>query len=88
MFLHCCDNGNQGSLTSNGFVLFSELGSFNQVVLSSSTPNFEIDNLETNFVSGTPPVPEASTWAMMILGFLGVGFMAYRRRNQMVFRLV
>jgi hypothetical protein len=27
-------------------------------------------------------VPEASTWAMMILGFAGVGFMTYRRRNQ------
>ena len=24
-------------------------------------------------------VPEASTWAMMLLGFLGVGFLAYRR---------
>jgi PEP-CTERM motif len=29
-------------------------------------------------------VPEPSTWAMMILGFLGVGFVAYRRRNQSV----
>ena len=28
-----------------------------------------------------PGVPEPSTWAMMILGFAGVGFMAYRRRN-------
>jgi PEP-CTERM motif len=27
-------------------------------------------------------VPEPSTWAMMILGFAGVGFMAYRRRDQ------
>jgi hypothetical protein len=27
-------------------------------------------------------VPEPSTWAMMILGFAGVGFMVYRRRNQ------
>jgi hypothetical protein len=26
-------------------------------------------------------VPEPSTWLMMILGFAGVGFMAYRRRN-------
>jgi Protein of unknown function (DUF642)/PEP-CTERM motif len=26
-------------------------------------------------------VPEPSTWAMMILGFLGVGFMAYRRKS-------
>lgn len=30
------------------------------------------------------PVPEPSTWAMMILGFMGVGFMAYRRKNQSV----
>jgi choice-of-anchor C domain-containing protein len=27
-------------------------------------------------------IPEASTWAMMILGFAGVGFMAYRRKLQ------
>jgi hypothetical protein len=26
------------------------------------------------------PVPEPSTWAMMILGFCGIGFMAYRRK--------
>jgi hypothetical protein len=26
-------------------------------------------------------VPEPSTWAMMILGFAGIGFMTYRRRN-------
>jgi outer membrane lipase/esterase len=28
-------------------------------------------------------VPEPSTWAMMILGFAGIGFMAYRRKNAM-----
>lgn len=27
-------------------------------------------------------VPEPSTWAMMIFGFAGVGYLAYRRRNQ------
>jgi PEP-CTERM motif len=26
-------------------------------------------------------VPEPSTWAMMILGFVGLGFMAYRRKQ-------
>jgi hypothetical protein len=26
-------------------------------------------------------VPEPPTWAMMILGFVGIGFMAYRRKN-------
>jgi hypothetical protein len=30
----------------------------------------------------TSPVPEPATWAMMILGFFGVGFMAYRRKGQ------
>jgi hypothetical protein len=27
-------------------------------------------------------VPEPATWAMMMLGFFGVGFLAYRRKNQ------
>jgi hypothetical protein len=27
-------------------------------------------------------VPEPSTWAMMILGFVGIGFMAYRRKSK------
>jgi hypothetical protein len=29
----------------------------------------------------TVSVPESSTWAMMVLGFLGMGFMAYRRKS-------
>ena len=32
-------------------------------------------------------VPEASTWAMMLLGFVGVGFMAYRRKSKPALRL-
>lgn len=31
-------------------------------------------------------VPEPSTWAMMVLGFAGVGFMAYRRKNKAALR--
>ena len=30
----------------------------------------------------TTAVPEPSTWAMMIVGFCGVGFLAYRRKNR------
>jgi probable HAF family extracellular repeat protein len=39
-------------------------------------------------ISITPPVsgvPEPSTWAMMILGFAGIGFMAYRRKSKPAF---
>jgi len=35
----------------------------------------------------TGGVPEPSTWAMMLLGFAGVGFMAYRRKTQTSFRI-
>jgi len=40
-------------------------------------------------VDATPAtaVAEPSTWAMMILGFAGVGFLAYRRRGQKRFRI-
>jgi hypothetical protein len=35
----------------------------------------------SGFLTVNAAVPEPSTWAMMILGFLGLGFMAYRRKN-------
>ena len=38
-------------------------------------------NLLSTDVVITPGVPEASTWAMMILGFCGLGFMGYRRKS-------
>ncbi|SHH49048.1 PEP-CTERM protein-sorting domain-containing protein [Bradyrhizobium erythrophlei] len=34
----------------------------------------------------TTDVPEPSTWAMMILGFFGVGVMAYRRKSKPTLR--
>ena len=37
-----------------------------------------MDNVQLGTVSA---VPEPSTWAMLILGFAGVGYMAYRRRS-------
>jgi hypothetical protein len=49
--------------------------------------DFAIDNVTFN--QPLTAVPESSTWALMILGFGGVGFMAYRRRNQTAtFRVV
>jgi hypothetical protein len=46
-------------------------------------------NIHTSVVPGgeirgfllASAVPEPSTWAMMMLGFVGLGFMAYRRRK-------
>jgi hypothetical protein len=37
-------------------------------------------NYDFSLLQGS--VPEPSTWAMMLLGFAGVGFMAYRRKSK------
>jgi hypothetical protein len=44
----------------------------------------EVRYIDSGFASS---VPEPSTWAMMILGFLGIGFAAYRRKSRSTFRL-
>jgi hypothetical protein len=56
-------------------------------VFDSTHQNFTTQGFDLrtdgSFTTGfTRAVPEPSTWAMMILGFAGVGFMAYRRRNK------
>ena len=41
------------------------------------------DQIDVQVGSGfTAAVPEPSTWAMMILGFCGIGFAAYRRKSK------
>jgi PEP-CTERM motif len=48
-------------------------------VLPTSSNIPETGNVEIGLA--VAPVPEPSTWAMMILGFAGIGFMGYRRRK-------
>jgi cholinesterase len=43
--------------------------------------HFVGDELASEVLALAPPVPEPATWAMMLLGFVGVGFVAYRRRQ-------
>jgi hypothetical protein len=70
--------GNGGSFTA-------PVGA-NQLLLGINDDMFS-DNTGslTLTVSGfgiTSAVPETSTWGMMILGFAGIGFMAYRRKSK------
>jgi len=48
----------------------------------SGAPIFIVSGTITEGTGITAAVPEPSTWAMMILGFTGVGFMAYRRKSK------
>jgi hypothetical protein len=80
------------AITSKSFeyVGFSG-GGFNQILIQDTdqTNYFasgSTDALGLDAISAiTAPVPEASTWAMMILGFCGIGFLNYRRKNQVTF---
>jgi hypothetical protein len=45
-----------------------------------SQVTFVGDGVFTGTMTAITAVPEPSTWAMMILGFAGVGFIAYRRK--------
>ena len=78
---------------SAGFPAFITLGnSFgsllyqpNRIRGEINTPDGPVAGFKNIFtgvhsVATIAAVPEPSTWAMMILGFAGVGFMAYRRK--------
>jgi hypothetical protein len=71
-------------LTSQTFS-FSTTGG--NLVFQDSNPTFNnnVGNILDNVV--LTAVPEPSTWAMMILGFFGLGFVAYRRKSSSALRL-
>jgi hypothetical protein len=65
-------------------------GQVDELTLVSNTGFKEIKHLQVSDIDGgvvinpTGSVPEPSTWAMMLLGFAGVSFMAYRRRKGLI----
>jgi hypothetical protein len=65
-------NGGQTDFASNGYVLITALPQFDRVIASSTSNSFEFDNV----VAG---VPEPSTWAMLLVGFAGLGYATLRR---------
>ena len=56
--------------------LTNGIGGF-RILPFGSEGNVSIDDLSATIAA----VPEPSTWAMMILGFAGVGYLTYRRRK-------
>jgi hypothetical protein len=94
-------NGINGTFANGGGA--GVAGPLDFTITGITTANFVVNSLGFNFAAdvlgpsgGTGAVagvfsvrgvPEPSTWAMMILGFIGVGFMAYRRKGQSSFRL-
>jgi hypothetical protein len=70
--------GNQTLPADNQWVTIAGLGAFTQVSFSATSNAFEF-----SLGSG---VPEPSTWAMMGLGFAGLGLMGWRESRKAVAR--
>lgn len=71
------------AITMQAFVVSmqSQYGSASVDPFFSVPLDFSIDT-SPNIGNLSPSVPEPSTWAMMILGFAAIGFIAYRGRKQ------
>jgi PEP-CTERM motif len=54
----------------------------NSVTVNLAGDVFTASSVGLIDVQFAPPVPEPSTWVMMILGFAGLAFMAYRRKTK------
>jgi hypothetical protein len=67
----------------NGTVEF--IGTFTSLSWTNPVPE-DWYGFNVGFAS-VAPVPEPSTWAMMVLGFCGVGFLAYRRSGRPAIRV-
>jgi PEP-CTERM motif len=69
------------ALTGTGSTVldFKVFGRQGDVFTSTGALN---GSITFNFTPVAGGVPEPSTWAMMLLGFAGVGFMAYRRKSK------
>jgi len=75
-------------LDSTEAAQLTALGLNTQLGVSASFGNASGGPEAIQAVHLTAAVPEPSTWAMLMLGLAGLGFMAYRRRGQASFRFV
>ena len=72
--------GNQFDIFDNQWFRISDNNPFTSFTASSTTNAFEFDMAGPS-VTQTSGVPEPSTWAMMLIGFAGLGYAAFHRRK-------
>jgi PEP-CTERM motif len=74
-------NGSQTDPLANQLVTITGLGAFTTATFTSTNNAFEF-SLVTPTLNQTGGTPEPSTWAMMMLGFAGLGYAAVRRNTK------
>jgi hypothetical protein len=70
--------------TDKQFSVTAQNGVFDEVDIRSLTGFDEIKHIEISGLQAVvgSTVPEPSTWALMALGFAGLGFVGFRRTRQ------
>jgi hypothetical protein len=71
-----------GEWRVSGLSLLTSLVSFQPGNAGGQAAFGDYALVDVTFSDVAPGVPEASTWAMMLLGFAGIGFAAYRRSRK------
>jgi PEP-CTERM motif len=71
--------GDQLSLSGNQLVTITGLAAFTTATFTSTNNAFEFSLVPPGIGTRSGGTPEPSTWAMMILGFAGLGYAAFRR---------
>jgi hypothetical protein len=71
-------NGSQTDPRANQLVTITGLAPFTSATFSSTANAFEF-SLVPGITGVTGSTPEPSTWAMMMIGFAGLGYAAFRR---------
>ena len=79
--LGAAGNGSQTDPAANQLVAITGLGPFMTATFTSTANAFEF-SLVTPTVNQTGGSPEPSTWAMMMVGFAGLGYAAFRRNSK------
>jgi hypothetical protein len=74
-------DGSETDPQANQLVTITGLGLFTTATFTSTGNAFEF-SLVTPTVNQTGGTPESSTWAMMIIGFAGLGYAAVHRNTK------
>jgi hypothetical protein len=74
-------DGSQTDPQANQLVTITGLGAFTSATFTSTGNAFEF-SLVTPTIHQTGGTPEPSTWAMMMVGFAGLGYAAFRRNTK------
>jgi len=71
-----------GTALGNWNIVSVGIGEEGQTTVGANQVSATINSLTVGTTSAVAAVPEASTWAMLVLGFAGLGLVSYRRTRR------